>query len=653
MFDDILISRNKKLNELFKLGSFLSRSLRENVELFKYDDSLERVYFITESGHIISGVAKDSKMTNIEIQDTSIYLDSKKLNVLVESKISNLIGNLYTDKYSNANKDLNSVLSLWNERLKIDKLSKVLEKKSNSLTENKNILNQSQTKNLIEIIPSLVKFLKENKIKISKISEIKNGIKLSNTIANAFSIPKITCEQLLKDKKYEIPEDEQTNSIYNLITRQELIKKELLESKNNFNSIWISNDKIKALAESITKDEETVQKTLSEVFCDVPYFAFLSKKQLTEMFNLLLNPSDEVIPLKNVQEFSSYIFELKKPVKNELIKTLDEKYGINIQNLKEPATFRSLLNTQIVIFETICKLLPKGSPQKPVIKEFITVLKEKNGVEAIDVNDLINKIFTESGYSMIKEDFMHRYLDFDALANELMNVSNVLKVIKGGLSGQGGMPGQSPQMPQMGAQQPQGGMGQSPMAKPALGMQKPQMGGGQLGKPDPTLGAHEEDLNSPAFTPDDAEGNISPESGQDPSQQMPGQTPPMELGKDQLMAAMAELEELMGNLKVELGQDPMQPGMEDEGGLEPEMGGQEPGIPGQEPDGDEGFVPGQEGEEGEMPEEEGEEAPPMKKKGFPPKGDKGSKPDKGGESKPSKGKRFPPKKDKKPTKESE
>ena len=82
---------------------------------------------------------------------------------------------------------------------------------------------------------------------------------------------------------------------------------------------------------------------------------FLSKANLLaygdtiiSMFLLLIDlfKGGELLVLTS---FASIIFEMKKPVKNLLIKTINEKYGINVQNLKEVASFRGLVETQIVI----------------------------------------------------------------------------------------------------------------------------------------------------------------------------------------------------------------------------------------------------------------------------------------------------------------
>jgi hypothetical protein len=561
MLNEVILNRDKKLASLYRTASYLGRSLRENVELFKYDDNTEKVWFVTQNQKIISGIVTESGLEELEVNEASTYLDSQEFNKLIEKQVNSLIGNLYRDNYSSGKKDLVETLNLWEERLKLNKISKLLQSKSASVVENKDILSTPQFKNLMEILPSLTQFLKVNKTKISNISEIRSTAILSKTIAEAFNMPKVTYQTLAEAKKFEISESDENVSLYELITRQELIKKELLENKRNFNLIWTSHPKVIALANAINGDEDEKAEALSEAITDIPYVALLSKKQMTDMFNTLLNVSESVVNIKDIQSYSSQLFEAKKPIKRELIKTLDEKYGINFQNLKEPASFRSLLNTQIVLFETLNKVLPKGSAQKQVIKEAIEVLKEKNGIEAIDVNDIICTLFEESGYSFINESAISRYLDFDSIANDLGNVVNILKMIKStqALGGQGG-----DAMPQ-GMQSPQ----------PTPNSPVPQDGYSRLANDlnlDVSDDTQEDDEENVEMSPEDEEGGDMGGMGgldrdgdgqhtmQDHElEDMEGmegeeeEEPPVEMSKEQLMSTMSELENLINDIKLKMG----------------------------------------------------------------------------------------------------
>ena len=96
---------------------------------------------------------------------------------------------------------------------------------------------------------------------------------------------------------------------------------------------------------------------------------------------------------------------MKKPVKSLLIKTINEKYGVNVQNLKEVPSFRGLVEAQIVIFESLSRLAPRSSIIKDVLGQVSKILKEKSGVEAIDINDILQAMFDKADYTHLCEDY--------------------------------------------------------------------------------------------------------------------------------------------------------------------------------------------------------------------------------------------------------
>ena len=151
MFENMILNRDKKLHNLYKISSYLGRSLRENVELFKYDDNLNKVWFVTESNKLISGVVSESGLTEVEVSETSEYLNDKEFDKKVRNQVNSLIGNLYRDNYSLGKQDLLQTLNLWEERLKLDKIGKLLESKSSLVSENKDILKSDQFTSLIEM----------------------------------------------------------------------------------------------------------------------------------------------------------------------------------------------------------------------------------------------------------------------------------------------------------------------------------------------------------------------------------------------------------------------------------------------------------------------------------------------------------------------
>ena len=228
------------------------------------------------------------------------------------------------------------------------------------------------------------------------------------SVSLAFDIPKISLDRLEEQQSIEFT-DGKNKSIYDLICRQELVTKELKESKNNFDIVWANNKNINALASLIySGDKDKISATLSEALSDVPYLALATKKQLKETFSKTLqleNSIDIDFSDKDIKSFASIIFEMKKPIKDILIETINEKYGVNIQNLKEVASFRGLVEAQIVIFESLSRLAPKSSIIKDVLGEVSTMLREKSGVEAIDVNDILQAVFEKATYTTLCEDY--------------------------------------------------------------------------------------------------------------------------------------------------------------------------------------------------------------------------------------------------------
>ena len=407
MFSTIFEERDKKVTYLIKLGDCLGRSLRENVSLFAIDGEASEVTYLTESNKLITGtynIGKDVTLTNIVIEDSSVFEDDESFDKLVSSKIHTFVESIHYSEYGSADASFDSILSLWEDRLKLSNLQAKLYDKSSKLAEIESIIESEEIQKIIEVAPQIQEFLEENYDKISQVPEIRNAVNLSNSVAKAFNFNRISYEDLLENNGY-ILKDGVSESIYEMICRQELVKKELLESKREFETIWASNKNIQKLAGMMFESDQDIVAALSECLQEVPYLAMASKKTLTETFSNCLGQSKELgITEKDIQEYASKIFEIKKEVKQMFIESLNEKYGVNIQNLQDPATFKSLINTQIIIFESLSRLAPKGSVIKQVLSEAAGSLKNKSGVESIDLNEIIYELFHGSGYGDLIEE---------------------------------------------------------------------------------------------------------------------------------------------------------------------------------------------------------------------------------------------------------
>jgi hypothetical protein len=537
MFDNLFENRNRTVSELIKLGDYLGRSLRENVSIFKIDVEDSSVCYVTESNKVIVGtyeITPNLALRNIVVEDVSDFLDDQKFNSMVDNKISGFVKNIYEDSHKKAKSSFDDLLYLWESRLKFKNIKNKLEEKTLRFNESTKIINSDEFQKFLEIAPQLVSYLKENKNKISKISEIRNAVRLSQTISEAFDLDKTDYDILVEEESF-IVNPTADKSIYEMICRHELVKKELLEHKANFDTVWASSQKVQNLAGLLYSDDSTIEKALGEAVKEVPYLCLASKKQLTETFKNALNLNKvKDINIVDVRQFASHIFEIKKPLKAELLSHLNERYGINVQNLKDPASFKSLLNTQVVIFETLAKISPKKSVLKEVLSTLSESLKNKNGVESIDCNEVIQEVFIAAGYDdLVINESLNNYLDFDKIASDLDKVGGILRMIKG--AGAGDV---------------------------AAGM------GGAMKKPDApsAVGMEDDDVQVP-MTPEDgeeeamdvqAQGDVGGEQEMGAEEEMGGEEEEMgqeeiEPSEEEVMGKMKELEDLISSLKMEIG----------------------------------------------------------------------------------------------------
>jgi len=431
MFDHIFENRDKKVTNIIKLSDYLGRSLRENVEVFSIDDSEQKVTFITESGYIIAAdydFDNTIALRNIQIETDDLFEDNAQFDEFVDYKISNFIKNIFEEDFAEADTSFNKVLQLWENRVKFSSIKNKLYEKSQKFNGTNRIIESEEFQKVVQIAPQLVEFLAENNNLIN-IPEIKNMVKLSSAVSRAFDLPKLSYDDL-NESSYVIPSNINHN-IYEMICKQELIRKELVESKNNFNLVWLNNEKVSSLASLVYEDDENIiAKALVEAVIEVPYFSLATKKQITETItnNLELNNSVKV-SLKEIKSFSSYLFEVKKPLKDVFLSMLNEKYGISVQNLKDIPTFKSLLNTQVLIFESLSKLSPKGTVQKDVLSEVAKMLKTRNGVESIDVNKFIELLFEKAGYTNDLEGALVEDLTIKETFSSIESVDELVNII--------------------------------------------------------------------------------------------------------------------------------------------------------------------------------------------------------------------------------
>lgn len=395
--------RNRKILDLNLISDSLGHSLRKNVSLFSIDDAHSRATFVTEDNEVIEGtyyLDNNIILDDIVVESGEFFTEDEKFDSVTKNQISNFVESMYSDNLVEASDYFDNLLESWNSRVKFNKTVDRLREKSEEFNNTFNIVATDEFNRLIEMSENISNFLSENVEVIKEIPEIMNAIKLSETVSSAFNIPRMSVEQLAEQGNFEIDRNE-NRDIYEMICKQELLKKEILESKKSFDAVWVTEPAISNLATKIYSDnDDEVLRSLVEAFVNVPYISLISKKQLSNTISNNLKTLHEGVEFSkaDLKEFVSRLFEMKKPLKGLTSNLLHEKYGVNVNNLKETPTFKTLLNTQSLIFESIAKLCPRGSAVKNVLLEMAELVKSKNGVQAIDVNEAIKFIFTESGY---------------------------------------------------------------------------------------------------------------------------------------------------------------------------------------------------------------------------------------------------------------
>ena len=489
MILDIFENREKTVWSLFKLAECLGRSLRENVALFYIDSDKKKVSYITESESVITAhysVEDTPTITDITVVGSDVFKEDEGFNALIAEEVHDFVGSLANNELSEANSSFDDILKLWEYRLKFESVKEKLEEQAQSFDETHSILKTPEISKLTEITPGLVKYLSENQENFETISEIVNAVKLSDAVSKAFDFTAINKQQLEEQGTYSL-KPEITDSIFNMICKQELVKKELLESKKSFDVVWATNEKIKTLAGMLFESDEKIMESFSDCLSEIPYMSLVSKSTLAKTITNALSFNDGVaISEKDIKSYASKLFEMKKPVRAELVKVLSEEYGINLQNLKETPSFRSLLNTQVVIFEALSRLSPKQSVQKQVLSEVSEMLKYKNGVESIDISDYLCKVFTSAGFleeaatsekkktekkgdTGVEKYMKPESFNMDKISKDIQNVSKVFDLIKKNMqynSEEGLEAGTNEESPVAAAPAPQAAPEQAPVAAP-------------------------------------------------------------------------------------------------------------------------------------------------------------------------------------------
>jgi len=607
--------KNSKVQRILKLGDQLSLSLRENVELIDSEDS--RVTFVTESGYVIEGEFDfdNDELINIKTTTAEIFENQELFDSAVTSQISLVLNSLLEENRKDASNKFNKILTLWESRAKFDRVMDRLAERKERYNLYASIVESNQFEVMKELKGVLLEMLKKAKISnnLGQYKGLIESIKLANTISTAFDLPRLAPEDL-NEATYNI-RDRRFNSIYDIVCRQELIKKDLLENKKAFTTLWLNSSEVNSILDFLgNENDKNLAEALANVINSNPYFALATKKQLQELFENCISFRDtEAISNKDVKDFVSKIYEAKKPVKDLVIENLNKKYGVNVQNLKTTPSFNELARIQKNIFESLVKMSPRHSALRTALEDFVSVIGNHAGVDVIDLNEWLVDLFVDADYSdLINETALLNYMNFDKVASDLTKIGQVLKMIQAGMGGEA--------IPEDGQYEPEGSAEEEMMASmkgenPDMEAEMGEEGEGEeMGDEAPDEAA-DGDLppESPEEAAQGAQSDMEAEMGEEGEEEGEGEEGDEEgeeMGEDDFMSYLEDLEGLISSLKSNMGEG----GGEDEEGEDEEM----PEEEGEE-ESEEGMEEAPEEEMGDEEEETEEEVPPKKKKPFPPK----------------------------------
>ena len=92
MFTNLIENRGKEFSNLIKIGDFLARTLRENVELFNVEEGI--VTYLTESGSVVSGkysFKPTLKLSKIIVEESSVLEDKKAFESATDRRSKGLV----------------------------------------------------------------------------------------------------------------------------------------------------------------------------------------------------------------------------------------------------------------------------------------------------------------------------------------------------------------------------------------------------------------------------------------------------------------------------------------------------------------------------------------------------------------------------------
>lgn len=396
--DELFKVRDSSYIRLNNVTDYLGRSLRENVVIFEIDDRNSKVSFLSESQKLISCNYKITEdkvyLSEVKVNDSDDIMSDEAVDTYLSEKVSSFVTGIRESKYDNAIMDFDNMLDVFKTRHEISEKRNHLSEKLKSISESSFVRGNDSFEKLVELKENITSFVTENADELKGNGEILNSIRLNNSMSRVFDVPKLTYDELVKEGY--VMENNADLELYEMVCRRELIAREITESKRNFTGMWVKNDKLRNLTACMINEELSVQDSLTELVKDVPYFALASKAEINEAISKVAALDlGENIPKKRVREFTALVFEMKKPAKGNIVKRLNESYGVNINNLRYVPTFSDLAKTQSILFESLEKV-SSSKTLKDIFSSISKIMDGKSGIDTLVVSDIINEAFGDS-----------------------------------------------------------------------------------------------------------------------------------------------------------------------------------------------------------------------------------------------------------------
>ena len=408
-FNDIFVSRDKSFVSLNEAADYLGRRLRENLVIFNIDDSKSEVSFISEKNHIIECTYDYEKgkliLENFMVTEIDDLYSDEKIDEMASNKVSEFVRSLHESKYDRAEDSFQSLMETFSSRGRIDETRRKLEKKLARFGETYNIVETKTWDKFKEALPIFEKFVAEKSESLFENNKIMEGLRLLAWVSHAYDMPKLQLEDL-DDSGMVVVEPNSKKTLYEMLCNKELIRKELLESKESFASMWATNGAIANLASTVYAKPEKVYEALVAAVKEIPYLALANKSELVRVMESTFEVNDPgTISQKEIKDFVNDLFEIKKPLKEAITDTLNAKYGVNMQSLKFVPSFKGLSQIHGEVFGMLSEECDSGI-LGDVLTEMSTLMDKKGGVQVLDVAELIIETFRKAGINLATQEFV-------------------------------------------------------------------------------------------------------------------------------------------------------------------------------------------------------------------------------------------------------